>query len=154
MVKAEERREGLRAKFLPRLAREANEKGVICGNVTKVWTISKTVAKGIKMIYVIRMNTARVEMWIYHGKKEKDVASAYDVFKHFLSKKSEIEMAYGESLNWDHEGRRTAFSIQQDYPDFRLSDESKWSFWIDKMVTDMKKLDDALLPHYITSREK
>jgi hypothetical protein len=153
MVKAEERREGFRAKFLPRLARAANENGVICGNVTKVWTISKTVAKGIKMIYVIRMNTARVEMWIYHGKKEKDVDSAYDVFKHFLSKKSEIEMAYGESLNWDHKGRRTAFSIQQDYPDFRLSDDSKWGYWIDKMVTDMKKLDDALLPHYITSRD-
>ena len=105
------------------------------------------------MIYVIRMNTARVEMWIYHGKKEKDVDSAYDVFKHFLSKKSEIEMAYGCSLNWDYKGRRTAFSIQQDYPDFRLSDDSKWDYWIDKMVTDMKKLDDALLPHYITSRD-
>ena len=153
MVKSEERREGLRARFLPLLAKEANEKKVICGNVTKVWTISKTVAKNIKMIYVVRMNTARVEMWIYHGKHEKDVNSAYDVFKHFLSKKSQIERDYGGALNWNYESRRTAFSIQQDYPDFQLSDESKWNYWIDKMVTDMKKLDDALLPHYITSRD-
>tara|TARA_B100000767_G_scaffold135555_1_gene128509 strand:+ start:139 stop:600 length:462 start_codon:yes stop_codon:yes gene_type:complete len=153
MANSEERREGLRAGFLPLLAKEANQKNVICGNVTKVWTISKTVAKGIKMIYVVRMNTARVEMWIYHGKNEKDVDSAYNVFKHFLSKKSQIEMAYGSPLNWDHKSRRTAFSIQQDYPDFQLSDESKWNYWSDKMVTDMKKLDDALLPHYITSRD-
>ena len=153
MSNSEERREGLRAGFLPLLAKEANQKNVICGNVTKVWTISKTVAKGIKMIYVVRMNTARVEMWIYHGKNEKDVDSAYDVFKHFLSKKSQIEMAYGSPLNWDPKNRRTAFSIQQDYPDFQLSDESKWNYWSDRMVTDMKKLDDALLPHYITSRD-
>ena len=153
MPNSEERREGLRAGFLPLLAKEANQKNVICGNVTKVWTISKTVAKGIKMIYVVRMNTARVEMWIYHGKNEKDVDSAYDVFKHFLSKKSQIEMAYGSPLNWDPKNRRTAFSIQQDYPDFQLSDESKWNYWSDRMVTDMKKLDDALLPHYITSRD-
>ena len=87
MDKSEERREGLRARFLPLLAKEANQNDVICGNVTKVWTISNTVAKGIKMIYVVRMNTARVEMWIYHGKNQKDVDSSYDVFKHFLSKK-------------------------------------------------------------------
>ena len=153
MVKPEDRREGLRARFLPLLAKEAKDRNVICGNVTKVWTISITVAKGIKMIYVVRMNTARVEMWIYHGKHEKDVDSAYDVFKHFLSKKSQIERAYGGPLNWDYEGRRTAFSIQQDYPDFQLLDESKWNYWIDKMVTDMKKLDHALLPYYLTSRD-
>ena len=153
MVKSEDRREGLRARFLPLLAKEAKARNVICGNVTKVWTISMTVAKGIKMIYVVRMNTARVEMWIYHGKHEKDVDSAYNVFKHFLSKKSQIERAYGGPLNWDYEGRRTAFSIQQDYPDFQLSDESKWNYWIDKMVTDMKKIDHALLPYYVTSRD-
>ena len=152
MVNQEERRENLRARFLPLLANEANQKNVICGNVTKVWSISKTVAKGIKMIYVVRMNTARVEMWIYHGKNDKDVDSAHDVFKHFLSKKSQIEEAYGGPLNWNYEGRRTAFSIQQDYPDFQLSEESKWNHWIEKMVNDMKKLDEALLDHYITNR--
>lgn len=153
MVNQEERRENLRARFLPLLANEANQKNVICGNVTKVWSISKTVAKGIKMIYVVRMNTARVEMWIYHGKNDSDVSSAYDVFKHFLSKKSQIEEAYGGPLNWNYEGRRTAFSIQQDYPDFQLSDESKWNYWIEKMVNDMKKLDEALLRHYMTNRD-
>ena len=153
MVKSEERRENLRVKFLPLLAKEASQKNVICGNVTKVWSISKTVAKGIKMIYVVRMNTARVEMWIYHGKNDKDVDSAHDVFNHFLSKKSQIEEAYGGPLNWNYEGRRTAFSIQQDYPDFQLSDESKWNYWIEKMVNDMKKLDQALLPHYMTHRD-
>ena len=107
----------------------------------------------MKMSYVFpKTIPARIEMWICHGKEEEDVDSAHEVFKHFLSKKAEIEASYGGSLNWNYEGRRTAFSIQQDYHDFRLSDDSKWTYWIDRIVTDMKKLDDALIPHYINSR--
>ena len=89
---------------------------------------------------------------LLNQEEEEDVDSAHEVFKHFLSKKTEIEASYGGSLNGNYEGRRTAFSIQQDYHDFRLSDDSKWTYWIDRIVTDMKKLDDALIPHYINSR--
>ena len=153
MDMAEEHHDGLLAKFLPRLAKEANERKVVCGNVTHKQWISKTVSKGMKMSYVFpKTIPARIEMWICHGKEEEDVDSAHEVFKHFLSKKAEIEASYGGSLNWNYEGRRTAFSIQQDYHDFRLSDDSKWTYWIDKIVTDMKKLDNALIPHYINSR--
>jgi hypothetical protein len=151
-MKPEMRRELLRSSFLEKLVAEAKERDVICGNLTTDWTVRKNVAKGIKMIYVIRMNSARVEMWIWHGKEEKDVDSARDVFDYFLSKKSEIETAYGRPLNWDYP-RPTAFSIQQDYADFRLSDQSKWDYWIDLMVEDMEQLDTALLPHYLSSRK-
>ena len=145
--------EALLARFLPMLARVANENGVVCGNVTPKQWISKGVAKGMKMSYVFpKRDPARVEMWIWHGKEEQDVDSAQDVFKHFMSKRSEIEESYGGPLNWDFKGRRTAFSIQQDYPDFRLSDDSKWDYWANRMVSDMKKLDDAFIPHYITER--
>ncbi len=150
---AEVHHDGLIARFLPKLAREANERGVVCGRVSHKQWISKRVAKGIEMSYVFpKKMPSRVEMRIYHGKEDVEVESAHEVFKHFLSKKSEIEMSYGGPLNWNYEGRRTAFSIQQDYHEFRLSDDSKWDFWVDKIVSDMKKLDDALIPHYINSR--
>ena len=145
--------DGLLAKFLPRLAKEAKKRKVVCGNVTHKQWISKGVAKGIKMSYVFpKTIPARIEMWICHGKEESDVEAAHEVFKHFLSKKKDIEKAYGNKLNWNYGGRRTAFSIQQDYDDFRLSNDSKWDYWIDKIVTDMKKLDESLIPHYINSR--
>ena len=76
----------------------------------------------------------------------------FSFLEHFHSKKREIEADYGGPLNWNYEGRRTAFSIQQEYPGFQLSRESDWDQWIDRIVTDMKKLDDSLVPHYINMR--
>tara|TARA_B100000131_G_C17974101_1_gene555711 strand:+ start:97 stop:570 length:474 start_codon:yes stop_codon:yes gene_type:complete len=156
MSKRELRHEGFRSRFLSKLAKEANNRGVICNNVTGSWFISKALYrlrnshfKGINMAYVISMDSARVEMWIYHGSEEDDVDSAYEVFKHFQSKKSEIELAYGSPLEWNlNEDRTTGFSIEQVYRDFKLSDVSKWDYWVKKMVTDMKSLDDAFIPHY------
>ena len=150
---ANENHDALIARFLPILAKEASDRGVVCGRVSHKQWISKSVNKGIEMSYVFpKTIPARIEMWICHGKEEADVDSAHEVFKHFLSKKTGIERSYGGSLNWNYEGRRTAFSIQQDYHDFRLSEDSRWTYWIDRIVTDMKKLDDALIPHYINSR--
>ena len=51
-------------------------------------------------------------------------------------------------LTWDYK-RRKALSIQQEYHDFQLSRESEWDQWIDRIVNDMKRLDDSLVPHYI-----
>ena len=101
------------------------------------------------MSYVFpKVKPSRIEMRVSHGPEDEDVDSAYEVFEYFLSKKSEIENAYGGSLNWSYEGRKTAFSIQQDYPDFRLSDDSVWDQWVSKIVSDMRRLDSALAPYY------
>jgi hypothetical protein len=51
----------------------------------------------------------------------------------------------------EEKGRRTAFSIQQDYDDFDLRDTQKWDTWADTMVSDMKRLYDALKPYYIAN---
>ena len=83
---AEEHHDGLLAKFLPRLAKEANERKVVCGNVTHKQWISKTVSKGMKMSYVFpKTIPARIEMWICHGKEEEDVDLA--VIKIFANSK-------------------------------------------------------------------
>ena len=156
MIKREPRHDGLRSRFLNKLANEAEKRDVICNNVTASWSISKALyrlrnskLKGINMAYVISMDSARVEMWIYHGPEEHQKDSAHEVYSYFKSRKKEIELEYGGPLNWNsNEGRKTGFSIQQDYPDFRLSDVHKWNLWVEKMVTDMKSLDDAFIPHY------
>ena len=77
MIKREPRHDGLRSRFLNELANEAEKRDVICNNVTASWSISKALyrlrnskLKGINMAYVISMDSARVEMWIYHGPEE------------------------------------------------------------------------------------
>ena len=145
------RDEELRSKFIPMIVSEAKKRGVVTGNATRGWTIRKTVASGIKMIYVVRMLEARVEMWIHLGSSAVEFDESSGMFDHFYAKKDQIENAYGEELNWDNPGRRTAFSIQQDYYDFDLRDTDKWSMWVEKMVSDMEKLDAALKPHYISN---
>ena len=145
------RDEGLRSKFIPMIVNEAKKCGVVTGNATSGWTIRKTVASGIKMIYVVRMLEARVEMWIHLGSSAVEFDESAGIFDHFYSKKDQIENAYGGELTWDHPGRRTAFSIQQDYHDFDLRETDKWSMWVEKMVNDMEKLDAALKPHYISN---
>ena len=142
------------AGFLPKIAKEANDRGVVCGSVRLHKSyIPKKVARGIEMSYVFpKTRPSRIEMWIYHRDYEGGTEASKDLFEHFVSKMREIEQAYGGPLTWDYGGRRTAFSIQQEYPDLRLSDEAKWGYWIERLVTDMKKLDDALVPHYINTR--
>ena len=148
---------GLQIRFLTKLANKAEKQGVICGNVTTKNWISKSVGKlrnspfkgRVNLTYWIHMEEARVEWWIWCGKEREDVDSAFAIFSEYLlANKSEVERAYGGPLNWDSPIRKTAFSIQQDYPDFLLSDIPRWDYWIGKMLTDMKKLDDATRRHY------
>ena len=144
------------AEFLPRLSDAANSRGVVCGHVRVDKSyIPKQVARGIEMSYVFpkrKSLPARIEMWIYHRKHSGGVEASKELFEHFLSKKDEIEESYGGPLNWNYEGRKTTYSIQQDYPEFQLSKESEWDEWIDRIVSDMKRLDDSLVPFYINIR--
>ena len=141
--------DGLFSAFLTELVAHAKKNGVITGNSTSGKTVRKTVASGVQMIYVTRKTKARVEMWIYKGSTSEKIAEARDIFDNFYARKEEIEAHYGAELSWDHPNRRSAFSIQQDYNDFTLNQTERWGDWIERMVTDMKRLDEALSPHYI-----
>jgi hypothetical protein len=88
-------------------------------------------------------------MWIYRGPKPHHVDEAKEIHDHLRSHREAIESAFGEPLNWDHGRRKTAFSIQHDYDDFRLEDTSSWDQWAEKMVADMNRLHSALQPHYL-----
>ena len=92
------------------------------------------------MIYVVRMEHARVEMWIHIGSDFSSQDESSSIHQHFLTKKKEIESAYGGPLNWNHEGRKTAFSIQQDYNDFKLNEfKGKKYFSVQKKSKFKKK---------------
>ena len=125
------------------------ERTEITGKLGKVRTIRKSVSRGVYMIYVVRAKSARVEMWIYRGSKPHHIDEAKAIHEHFVSNRLAIEEAFGEPLVWNHGRRKSAYSIQFDYDDFKLADTSKGNTWADAMVTDMNRLDDALRPHYL-----
>lgn len=141
--------EPLHTQFLRTILEHPNSREEITGHLGKVKTLKKTVSRGVSMIYVVRTTTARVEMWIYRGSKPHQVDEAKDIHRHFLDQKASIEDAFGAPLNWNHGRRKTAYSIQFDYDDFRLGDVARWPAWTDRMVTDMNRLYDALRPHFL-----
>jgi len=141
--------EPLHTQFLRTIHRHPEAREEITGAPGKVKTLKKSVSRGVSMIYVVRASTARVEMWIYRGPKPHQVDEAKDIHQHFLNHKASIEKAFGASLNWSHGRRKTAYSIQVDYDEFRLRDTSRWPEWTDRMVADMNRLYDALRPHFL-----
>ena len=141
--------EALHTQFLRLIANHPEARPEITGKLGKVRTIRKSVSQGVYMIYVVRAKTARVEMWIYRGSKPHHIDEAKAIHEHFVSKRRAIEDAFGSPLNWNHGQRKTAYSIQCDYDDFRLEDVDRWQEWADTMVADMNRLHDALRPHFL-----
>jgi len=141
--------EPLYTAFLRKIINHRDANPDITGPLGKVKTLKKGVSTGVSMIYVVRKTTARVEMWIYRGPKPHHVDEAKEIHDHLRSHREAIEAAFGEALNWDHGRRKTAFSIQHDYDDFRLEDTSSWDQWVERMVADMNRLHSALQPHYL-----
>ncbi len=141
--------EPLHTQFLRTILKHPNSREENTGRLGKVRTLKKTVSRGVSMIYVVRTTTARVEMWIYQGSKPHQVDEARDIHRHFLKHKTSIEDAFGAPLNWNHGRRKTAYSIQFDYDEFRLEDVARWPEWTECMVADMNRLYDALRPHFL-----
>ena len=141
--------EPLHTAFLRNIVNHKDARSEITGRIGKVKTIKQTVSTGVSMIYVVRKTTARVEMWIYRGPKPHHVEEAKSIHQYFLQHRDAIEDAFGSPLNWNHGQRKTAYSIQHDYDDFRLEDVDRWQEWADTMVADMNRLHDALRPHFL-----
>ena len=141
--------EALHTQFLRLIANHPEARPEITGKLGKVRTIRKSVSTGVYMIYVVRAKTARVEMWIYRGSKPHHIDEAKAIHEHFVSKRGAIEEAFGEPLVWNHGRRKSAYSIQFDYDEFRLDDVTRWPDWADRMVADMNRLYDALRPHFL-----
>ena len=141
--------EPLHTQFLRTILQHPEAREEITGPLGKVKTLKKGVSRSVSMIYVVRKSTARVEMWIYRGPKPHQVDEAKHIHQHFHNHKASIENAFGAPLNWNHGRRKTAYSIQFDYDEFRLEDVTRWPDWADRMVADMNRLYDALRPHFL-----
>jgi len=141
--------EPLHTAFLRGITEHKDVREEITGRLGKVKTIKRSVSTGVSMIYVVRKATARVEMWIYRGPEPSQVDEAKSIHHHFLKHRKAIEDVFGSTLNWNHGRRKTAYSIQCDYDDFRLDEVERWPEWTGRMVADMNRLYDALRPYFL-----
>ena len=102
---------------------------------------------GIHLNYIVRQHDAQVELYI---DADQDTGEGNkEIFEQLLSKKGDIERAFGEgeTLEWEAlEGKR-ACRIKKTIPVAGWQDEGKWPEAHEAMIDAMIKLDRALRPH-------
>ena len=114
-------------------------------NPTKESWISGSIDRaGFSLIYTIRQSDSQVELWISHGSGQGEKNKAD--FEALRSQHEEIELEFGEALDWqelpDREGCRIRKVIEGGY----RSQVDDWPTIHEKMVEVMIKLDKVMRP--------
>ncbi len=97
---------------------------------------------GFAYAFVVRLNDAQVELYIDRGDREKN-KRLYDAL---LSRKDDIEQAFGESLDWQRLDDRRACRIRSVISDHGLVDRNEWSLLQDKMISRMDRFSQVMQP--------
>lgn len=110
------------------------------------WVETSSGISGVRYSYVVTRKGTSVHLYIDRGKDSEQENER--IFDALLSKKDEIEKAFGVSLEWQRLNGKRACRIEynmqgQGYRD----DESKWRQSIEAMVDAMIRLESSLRPH-------
>jgi len=107
------------------------------------WLSAGAGKSGLLYNYVILMDAARVELFIFTGDAEANKRYFDRLYEH----KEAIEQAFGAPLEWlrldDKRASRIAYSIKKG----RLRDEGTWPELQEAMIDAMIRLEKALAPH-------
>ncbi len=100
--------------------------------------------QGLAFNYVVRKNSADVELYIDRGKDCEETNK--DIFNQLFEHKDAIEEKFGEPLNWQMlEGKR-ACRIKKHITIGGYRDDEKWADIHDQMIDYMIKLEQSLRP--------
>jgi hypothetical protein len=110
---------------------------------TDGWISTSAGRSGFSLIYVIRMNDSRVELYIDCGDREKNKSYFSQLHDH----KDEIEKSFGNALNWDRLEAKRACCIRKVLDGKGLNDKEHWLEIQDRMIDAMIRLDHAMRPH-------
>jgi hypothetical protein len=137
-----------RREFWTQLLEKSNTRTKLFSNVsagTESWISAGGGKTGLNYNYLIRMNSAYVELYIDKGKGFEDFNKKR--FATLFANKDEIERAYGSSLEWTApEGRRSA-TIRAEMSHYGLKDTDKWDETQNAMVDSMARFEKALKPY-------
>jgi len=141
----------IRQRFWSQLLEKAKQKtrlhsGVSAGQYG--WVGTGAGRSGLSYNYVIRKNQGNVEIYIDRGSDRETENDA--IFQQLLTRKEEVETAFGEPLEWEPlEGRR-ACRIKKTISLGGYRDEQAWERIQEAMIDAMVRLERALRPQ-ITS---
>lgn len=132
-----------RKKYWTRLLKYASKRTKLHSNITpkKGASIgSGTGISGIRYLYTIAKNEAKVRLYIDRGNQNVNK----NIFKELYSQKEDLENIFGEELSWyNPEGERN-YQIVKNMSIGGYSDEENWDVVIEKQVNSMIKLEKAL----------
>lgn len=140
-------REKQRFEFFEQLLEKSNEKSTLFSNVSpggaQNWVTAGAGKYGLGFNYVIKLNEARVELFI----SGTDAEQNKNRFEKLMESSKEIEKAFEEPLVWDFKIERKQQYIRSISRVGGLQDEEKWSEIQDDLVDRMDRLDKSLKSH-------
>ena len=138
------RRHKLRLKFWETLLKKSKARGIKLFSTISPskenWISTGAGKTGLSYAYSILMNSARVELYIDTGNKEKNKK----IFDQLHNEKEEIEKVFGEELEWQRLNEKRASRISKTVINKGLKDEEDWNEIQDKMIEAMIRLEKAL----------
>jgi hypothetical protein len=108
------------------------------------WIGASSGIRGLNFNYVVTQDDCAAELYIDRGKNSEEQNKA--IFDQLFAYKNEIERSFGEPLSWERlEGKRGC-RIRCSTPGGYRSPEEEWPTIQDRIIEEMKQLEQALRP--------
>ena len=136
----------LRYRFNERLLEHAKSKTQLHANVSPSkfkWMGAGAGITGFSFLYAVGEHNARVEFKVDTRDADKNNAC----FRHLLSKREQIQEAFGGPLDWDPNPGRQRCLIGKTYNAGGYRDEHNWDALCEQLSDGMARLEKALEPH-------
>ncbi|HZO90488.1 MAG TPA: DUF4268 domain-containing protein [Chthonomonadaceae bacterium] len=139
-------RHHLRHRFWSELLNRARAKTTLHSTISPSyynWIGTSSGKRGLNYNYAVRQHDAYVELYIDRGSERENL----EIFHSLEARKSEIEQAFGDTLEWQELDGKRACRIGKIIRLGGYKDESKWPGLHDKMIEAMIHLEQALRTH-------
>ncbi len=140
------KRHVLRMEFWKQLLERAKARTQLHARIapsTENWISASAGRSGLGYNYAIRMEDAQVELYIDRGDAEQNK----QLFDAFYARKEEIEVAFGEPLEWQRLDAKRACRVRFLLLGGGLLDQHRWPDIQDRMIDAMIRLEGAFKPH-------
>ncbi|HEX3723785.1 MAG TPA: DUF4268 domain-containing protein, partial [Nitrolancea sp.] len=107
------------------------------------WLDAELGYSGIWLNYIVRVNDARVELYI----SSRDAHENRQIFDQLYANKDKVESSLGQLLKWDNrEGREICTIAMPVTSNGGYQDESRWPEVQEAMINAMIRFEEALRP--------
>lgn len=141
-------RYNIREKFWTALLELSKTKTKLHSNISPSkhnWIGTSAGMQGLNLNYVVRKDSADVELYIDRGKDSEEINK--NIFQQLSQNKDKIESEFGEPLEWQMlEGKR-ACRIKKRITIGGYRDDDKWTEIHEALVDSMIKLENSIRPY-------